>query len=154
MNSNKRTIRFTQAGYDDMRNEFNTLNASRAEAVQLLQKAREMGDLSENGAYKVARAKLSSVDRRIRQLNRILHWAEVIQVENKEVAAMGSTVVIEDSIGTKQYLLVGGFESNLDKGRISINSPLGKALVGKRKDDAVQFHAPSGLKIYKVVKVE
>lgn len=148
-----RKIQFTKQGYDDLMKEKADLDVRRAGAVEELAYARNMGDLSENAAYKVARSKLSGIDRRLRQINNVLRKATVIEAPKDGYADIGAQVVFTDGAEEKKVVLVDGWESDFTKGKISIHSPIGKALRGKRAGDPVAVTTPSGEKKYKIVSV-
>ncbi len=145
---------FTKQGYQDLVNEKNKLTKSRIDAVANLKTAREMGDLSENAAYKVARSKLSSIDRRLRFLTKILDNAYVIETKFNGTVDVGSLVTVETNNGTVTYQIVNSHESDLTHGKISYYSPVGKALVGKRVDDVVEVITPNGKNFYKIKEIK
>ncbi len=128
-------VLFTQKGYDDKKKEYEDLLASRPDAVKDLAKAREMGDLSENGYYKGARLKLSQVDRQLRQLKQLLKIAKVHEAKEKDIVDMGTTVMLESNGKILTYEIVGTYEAHPGQGKISLNSPLGRAVAGKRKGE-------------------
>jgi transcription elongation factor GreA len=146
-------ILFTPKGYQDLLTRQKKLELERPAAVDDLQKAREMGDLSENGYYKAARAKLSFIDAQLRRSERLLKQAFVVQPKTKDEVEIGSQVKISDGQKTYQYDLVGGYESNPLKGTISHRSPLGRALMGKKEKEVVEVHAPNGVKKYTILKI-
>ena len=153
---------FTKQGYEDLINEKNDLTKSRIDAVANLKTAREMGDLSENAAYRVARSKLSSVDRRLRFLTKILDNAYIMQVDFKGVVVVGCQVTVETKqlVETRQclvsttYKIVNSHESDITKEKISYYSPVGRALIGKRVNDVVEVTTPNGKIAYKIKDVK
>lgn len=128
-------ILFTKRGYEEKQKEYEALLAARPDAVKELAKAREMGDLSENGYYKAARFKLSDIDRHIRQLKHLLKIAKVQEAAAQGFIDIGSIVTIHDGKNEKTYEIVGTYESNPSEGKISYVSPLGKILMGKRRGE-------------------
>jgi len=146
-----RIIQFTKQGYDDMKKEYATLEAQRVDAVKDLKYAREMGDLSENAAYKVARSRLSGIDARLRRLTAVLKKVRVIEAPKDGYADIGSRVTFSDGTKDSTVTLVDGYESDFMKGKISIFSPIGKAMRGKRKGDPVRVATPAGEKEYRIV---
>lgn len=134
-----KVIYFTPQGLEEKKNEYEKLLLSRPDAVKELSKAREMGDLSENGYYKSAKFKLSDIDRKLRQLKFLLKIARVKESVTTGRVDIGSTVTISDGTTEKTYQIVGSYESNPSEGKISLDSPLGKALAGKRQNDVVNF---------------
>jgi|SRR3989338_5475059 len=145
---------FTKKGYEDLVNEQKELKKIRVEAVANLKTAREMGDLSENAAYKVARSKLSSVDRRLRFLTKILDNAYIIEVAFKGLVDIGCLVTVETKLGNFVYQIVNSHESDIAKGKISYSSPVGRALIGKRVDDEVEILTPNGKVIYMIKEIK
>lgn len=147
------TIPFTKAGYQKVLGEKAKLLAERPEAVDHLKKSREMGDLSENGYYKASRAKLSSIDARLRRVERLVRLGRVVEATGTDAVGIGNLVTITDGTNQFTYTLVGGYESDPAQKTISHISPLGRAIVGKKKNDAVEVFAPSGKKTYTIVDI-
>ena len=148
-----RKIQLTKQGYEDLVQEEKKMQADRILAVKELQRAREMGDLSENAAYRVARSRLSGIDNRLRRVKGILKWAVVIQAPLDGFADIGSRIVIHDGDEEKTITLVDGYESDFMKGKISVYSPIGKALRGKREGDKVTVATPAGQIIYSILNI-
>lgn len=145
---------FTKKGYEDLINEQKELKKNRIDAVANLKTAREMGDLSENAAYKVARSKLSSVDRRLRFLTKILDNAYIMEVDFKGVVDVGCLVTVETNSGEQTYQIVNSHESDIAHGKISYYSPVGRALIGKRVNDVVEITTPNGKIYYKIKEIK
>ncbi len=145
---------FTKQGYQDLVTEKNELTKTRVDAVANLRTAREMGDLSENAAYKVARSKLSSVDRRLKFLTKILDNAYIIKVDFNGSVDVGCLVTVETNSGNFIYQIVNSHESNIAAGKISYYSPVGKALIGKRVNDVVEITTPNGKISYQIKKIK
>lgn len=137
-------IPFTQAGLDKVVAERDKLLAERPEAVSNLQKAREMGDLSENGYYKESRARLSFIDGRLRYLDRLIRQAKIVT---------GGRVVLDDGAKTVAYSIVGEYESDPNQQSISLKSPLGQAIRGKSVGDKISVATPNGSKKYKILEL-
>ncbi len=120
--------------------------------------AREHGDLKENAEYHAAREKQSFCEGRISELEDKISRAEVIDVSKLDgnTIKFGATVTLIDSDTEKKvmYQIVSEYEANIDNNRISIISPLARALIGKKVEDYVEFHTPRGEKGYDVVKIE
>ncbi len=148
-----RRIPFTQKGYDKLLEEKKKLLGERPEAVDHLRKAREMGDLSENGYYKASRAKLSSLDGRLRHLEKLIRFGKVVQSANTGFIDIGSIVTINDGIEEKTYTIVGGYESDPSQKTISHLSPIGKALMGKKEGEIVRVETPTGRRTIRIVKI-
>jgi len=148
-----KSLRFTKQGYEDLQKRYQETLASRPDAVEHLRKSREMGDLSENGYYKSSRAKLSFIDRQLRELSSSLKSAIVVAPSDSSVIGIGSTVILIGDGIELEYDVVGDLEADPAKKRISLLSPLGLALKGKRIGDNVSLEAPSGKKTYRVKEI-
>lgn len=140
--------RFTKEGFEKIKREYEELLKSRPDAVMHLKKAREMGDLSENGYYKASRAKLSFIDHRLFQLKVFIKQAVVVDDAQGKSAGIGCKVTLSDGDKEISYSLVGDLEANPKEGKISLLSPLGRAIEGKVDGDIVEFKPPSGVKKY------
>lgn len=146
-------IQFTKVGFEKLKEEYKKLQEERPAAVLDLKKARDMGDLSENGWYKAARQKLSFLDRRLRELRYIMKYAHIVGATESETVEIGNIVTISDGKTEKTYQIVGGYESNPLEGRMSHVSPIGKALIGKKVDETIEVRVPSGVVSYIVRKI-
>lgn len=148
-----KSLRFTKQGYEDLQKRYQETLASRPDAVEHLRKSREMGDLSENGYYKSSRAKLSFIDRQLRELSSSLKNAVVVSPTDTTVIGIGSKVLLVGDGIELQYDVVGDSEADPAKKRISLLSPLGLALKGKKIGENVILEAPSGKKSYLVKEI-
>lgn len=137
-------IPMTQQGYDRARVELDTTMQYREEVLVRLQRAREMGDLSENGAYKAARFELTDTDRKIRRLKLLTLYGKVTAAPADGKIGFNSKVTVEQMGRQVEYHLVSEYEADPKQGRISLKSPIGKALLGKSQDDTVLVTTPSG----------
>ncbi len=146
-------IPFTKEGYQAILDEKKKLLGERPEAVENLRKAREMGDLSENGYYKASRAKLSAVDARLRHLERLIRYGKVVESAKTGFVDIGSTVTIHDGLKDLTVTIVGGYESDPKNHTISYLSPIGKAIMGKQKNDTVSVTIPSGVATYTITSI-
>lgn len=146
-------ILFTKLGFEEVCRQRDQLVSDRPAAVLDLKKAREMGDLSENGYYKSAKIKLSDIDRNIRQLSHIIKSAQVVTVGDKKQISIGSKVELELGEKIKKYEIVGEYEANPSEGKISYMSPIGRVLLGKKVGDKVEVQTPSGASSYIVKKI-
>lgn len=144
---------FTKEGFEKIKQEYADLQISRKPAVEDLKKAREMGDLSENGYYKGARAKLSSIDRQLRFLKHLISIAEVAETPDEQIVAIGKIVTLSDGKNTKQFSIVGSFESNPSEGKISLDSPLGKLLKDKAIKDTIDHIHLQGKTTYTIIEI-
>ncbi|MDE2025461.1 MAG: transcription elongation factor GreA [Patescibacteria group bacterium] len=146
-------IPFTQTGYDKLLTEKGQLVASRPVAVEELKRAREMGDLSENGAYKGARFKLSDIDRRIRHLDHLIKHAHIVSSSQTDTVEIGCMVVVASEGSQQTFSIVGSFESNPSNGTISHKSPIGNALIGKKIGEQVTVSVPKGIVTYTIISI-
>jgi len=146
-------IPFTKDGYQAILDEKKRLITERPDAVENLRKAREMGDLSENGYYKASRAKLSAVDARLRHLERLIRYGKIVESANTGFVDIGSTVTIHDGSKDLTVTIVGGYESDPKNHTISYLSPIGKAIMGKQKNDTVSVTIPSGVATYTITSI-
>jgi transcription elongation factor GreA len=151
--SDMNNIPFTKEGYEKLQDEHALLIVKREQVLDRLQKAREMGDLSENGAYKAARFELSSIDSRIRRVNRLLQFGEIVEAAKEDVVGIGTSVRVHDGKSAIEFFIVGGYESDPIKRKISINSPIGRALMGKKSGDTVVIEVSAGKITYKIEKI-
>lgn len=129
-------------------------DVKRGEVSRKIAEAREQGDLSENAEYSAAKDEQAKIEARIAELEELLKHAEVIDVEGgkKKAIAFGSTVTVLDleTNEKEEYMIVGSSEANILNGTISNESPLGAALMNKKKGDIVEIEAPVGMIKYKV----
>ena len=129
----------------------------RPRIIQAISEARAHGDLSENAEYHSAKEQQSHNEGRIAELEDKLGRAEVIDVSKLGGTKIkfGATVTLidEDTEEEKRYQIVGDMEADVKQGRISISSPIARALIGKKKGDAVEVNTPGGGKSYEILKV-
>lgn len=147
----------TREGLEKMQKELDELRSTkRAEIAQRLKAAIAMGDLSENSEYDEAKNAQAFLEGRILQLEQQIRTAQVIEKSAKDRVDVGSTVVIEDMEEHLQekVTIVGSTESNPFDGRISNESPVGRALMGAKAGDTVEAEAPNGVLKYKVIRIE
>lgn len=153
---NAKKIYLTKKGFDDLQKEYDDmLNKKRPEVVERLSAAREMGDLSENAEYTAAREELAFIDGRIEELEELLKQAELIADENHKTQAvdLGSQVVIKIGDRKETFTVVGEWEADPTEKKISHESPLGKALLGKTVGAEIEVEAPAGKMLYKIVSI-
>ncbi len=152
-------VPITAAGYDDLQEELKNLkNVGRPAIITAIAEAREHGDLSENAEYHAARERQSFIEGRIGELEDKLSRAQVIDVsklDGKDVK-FGATVTLadEETDEKKTYQIVGETESDISAGRLSVASPLARAIIGKTVGDSVEVATPGGAKDYEIVKVK
>src|ERR1035437_329355 len=147
----------TKQKYDELVTELKNLkNVKRKEVAEALDYARGLGDLSENFEYHEARAQQADTEDRIAKLEGILKNTTVVEDKHGEHAVIGSTVVVEKIDGSKKMtlMIVGSTESDIASGKISNRSPIGAAVLGKKKGEHFSFNSPSGKMEYKVMEVK
>ncbi len=145
-------IPVTKEGFEKLQNELKRLQAERPTAVKTLAEARAMGDLSENGLYTAAKARLRSIDNEMFRLEIQIKLADIRESDNRTVG-IGSKVEVSQEGAKTTYYIVGDYEANPLERKISQHSPLGRVLIGKKAGDTVQFEAPKGIISYKIEKV-
>lgn len=143
-------IVFTKTGYDHLKKEQEVLIALRPQAVEELARARALGDLKENGFYHGAKAKLRAIDSKLERIAQMLSVATVIEVKHTDRVSIGTIVGVFDGKTAQKFTIVGDTEANPSVGNISQNSPIGKALLGKKIGDTVVITIPSGQKTYTI----
>ncbi len=146
-------ILFTPEGYQKLKDDFERYTQKRPAAVVNLRTTREMGDLSENAAYHAARFELTDIDRNLRRLTYLIRFGVIVEKQINNVVDFGSTVTLDDGTRKMTFDLVGGFESNPKKEKLSIHSPIGKAIFHKRIGDRVTVKAPAGERNYTIVEI-
>jgi transcription elongation factor GreA len=148
----------TKKGYDRIREELERLKREeRPKIIAEIAEARSHGDLSENAEYAAAKEKQGFIEGRIRELETKLADAQVIETQNisTEKVVFGMTVVLMeiDSEERRKYTLVGQDEANLKDGKISVQSPVGRALIGHRVGESVKVITPSKTVEYEILEI-
>jgi transcription elongation factor GreA len=151
-------IPITRAGYEILQKELRQLKTvDRPNVIQAIEEARAHGDLSENAEYEAAKERQAFIEARVNELSFKLNNADIIDPETlpKDRAVFASRVLLEniDTGEDVEYQLVGPEESDINQGRISIASPLGKAIVGRRPGDEIVLQAPGGKRVYELVQI-
>ncbi|MGD8702054.1 MAG: transcription elongation factor GreA [Desulfosarcina sp.] len=151
-------IPMTRQGYQTLKKELEHLKSvERPQVIKAIEEARSHGDLSENAEYNAAKERQAFIEGRVSELGYKLGNAEIIDVDNlpKDRAVFACTVVLEnvDTGEDVAYQLVGPEESNIEKGRISVTSPLGKAIIGKKPGEEIVLNAPAGKRVYELVEI-
>src|SRR5581483_3460221 len=127
----------------------------RSEVAQYLHDAKEAGDVIDNAAYEDAKNEQARLEGRIQQLEQLLAKAKLIDQGRTDVVSLGSVVRLSTSEGREyKYTLVGAFEANPGAGRISNESPVGKALLGRKAGELVMVSTPGGVKEYTILSIE
>ena len=151
-------IPMTAEGLSRLETELRQLKSvERPAVIRAIAEARDHGDLSENAEYHAARERQSFIEGRIGELEDKISRAEVIDVSklSGKVIKFGAKVTLEDEDTGDQatYQIVGAEEADIDQGRLSITSPLARALIGKQTGDSVEVTTPRGSKAYEITKV-
>ena len=152
-------IPITNIGFEKLEEELRTLKSvERPTVIKSIAEAREHGDLSENAEYHAAKEKQSFIEGRIADLENKISRAEVIITKKlkSNTIIFGATVTLGE-VGKKKrkvYQIVGTEEVDVENGKISISSPLARALLGKKIDDSVEVYSPGGSKEYEVENIE
>ncbi len=144
-------------GYRQLEDELKRLRTERPQIVDAIEEARAHGDLSENAEYHAAKERQGQVEAQMAEIEDRLSRALVIDPStlSGDKVVFGATVSLIDEDEKKiRYQLVGQQEADAKVGRISYNSPLGRALIGRTVGDEVEFSAPSGDKYYEIQKIE
>ncbi len=147
----------TKKKYGELVEELKNLkNVKRKEVAEALDYARGLGDLSENAEYHEARSQQADIEDEIAKIDRILKNSVVVEDRHGEYAAIGSTVTVEkkDDHSKKTFMIVGSAESDMAAGKISNQSPLGAALLGKKKGESFSFNSPKGRMEYKLIEMK
>lgn len=147
----------TQEKYDELVKELEYLKkVKRKEVAEDLEYAKALGDLSENAEYNEARELQASTEDRISKLDMMLKNAVIMTLHHTDAVGIGSTVVLqrEGEKETRKFEIVGSEEADVLSGKLSIHSPLGEAMVGKKKGEVFSFVSPKGKMNYKIVDIE
>ncbi len=157
--SNKKTIKLTKQGYHDLKQELEELvNKKLPAVIDRISEAREKGDLSENTEYQNAREDKEIIDAKISEIENVLEKAEVVnKTRSKDTIGVGSEVTVYPkgkSNNKMTFTIVGQFEGDAEQGRISSESPLGEALIGKKVGEEAKVEAPAGEIVYHIDQVE
>ncbi|GGF71355.1 transcription elongation factor GreA [Terasakiella brassicae] len=152
-------IPMTAEGYAQLEIELKNLKSvERPAVIAAIAEAREHGDLSENAEYHAAREKQGFIEGRIKELEAVISVAEVIDTSqlSGDVVRFGATVMVADEETDEEttYQIVGQHEADLEKGKISVSSPLARGLIGKSLGDSVEVRTPGGMKSYEIIEVD
>jgi transcription elongation factor GreA len=152
----KKEFYLTKDGVEKLKSELDDLVKIQRPAVAArLKEAKEYGDLSENSQWDDAKDQQAFIEGRISEVENILRNVVVISApKKKDKVDIGSTVHLELEDGTQTYTIVGSTEANPTEGKISNESPIGKALMGKTKGEEVEISVPSGTMVYKIKHIE
>ena len=150
------TILLTAEGFLKLENELNDLKENqRPEVIKALKEARALGDLSENAEYDAAKNEQARVEGRIKELEYKLEHSRVMD-GNKDTVSIGSTVTVKyvDDDETEVYKIVGSLEADPFQNKISNESPIGKALIGKKVGEKVEVAVPDGINTFEILEIK
>jgi len=148
-------IGLSHKGYKKLQDELkDRITTVRSKIADEIEQARELGDLSENSAYKSAMESKDFNETKISELEEIIKNSEIIENEDISTVGIGSTVTLKNDNIKIKYDVVGENEADPTAKKISLNSPIGKAIAGKRKGDEVTVITPMGDVIYKLVSIK
>ena len=148
-----KAVSITKQGYADLVEEQTTMKKQRVITVADLSKAREMGDLSENGFYKATKMRLGQIDHRLEELDYYIKTARVIDKPDEGFVSISSVVTLQTDDGIVTYTLVGELEANSLEGKISHLSPLGKAIHHKKVGEVVEMNIRDIKRTYTILKI-
>lgn len=156
MQAVKKEFYLTDEGVTKLKEELADLvHNKRVEIATRLKEAKEYGDLSENIQWDDAKDQQAFIEGRISEIENILkHSSRIEHPKGSNIVTLGSTVHLELEDGVQRYIIVGSTEANPEQGRISNESPIGQALLGKKPGEEVEVEVPSGTLKYKITKVE
>ena len=145
----------TKAKLEELKEELQRLKKKeRLEVAERLKVAKELGDLSENAEYFEAREAQEQLEKKIYQLEDIVHNATIIKMtKGKDTVSAGATINVSSNGKSQVFTIVGASEADPSKGFISNESPIGKAFIGKKPGDKVDVETPIGKTSYKIVKI-
>lgn len=150
----KKLFRLTQDGVNELQAELDSLVAKRTDIADAIKSARELGDLAENSEYQSALAEKDRNEARISEIQNILQNVEIIKKPRGDSKIqLGSSVKLKNDGKTKEFQVVGTVEADPLNGKISDESPIGRALIGKKEGDSVEIQTPSETATYKIVDI-
>jgi len=148
----------TREGYENIKKDLEFLrNTKRPKILLAIEEARSHGDISENAEYEAAKEEYQFIQKKIGEYDEMIKQCEIVEIKRNPngVVDFGGRVELKnlDTDEEVAYTVVGPYESDLEKRRISMSSPLGRALLGKGVGDEVSFSAPGGERTYEIIKV-
>ncbi|MEK7071030.1 MAG: transcription elongation factor GreA [Patescibacteria group bacterium] len=148
-------VQITKEGLENLHKErAELIEVKRPTVIDRLQKARAMGDLSENSEYTSAKEELAFTEERIKEIEAIVKHAEVAEaMHSKSLIALGSKVTVEKEGHSDHFTIVGEFEADPVEKKLSYNSPIGKALIGKKVGEVIDVQVPAGNMTYKILSI-
>ncbi len=152
----KEEILLTADGYLELEEELNDLKLNkRSEVIKAIKEARSHGDLSENSEYDAARDEQAQLEARIQELEYKLEHAKIVDTSNKDLVNVGTTVVIKyvDDGEEEEYKIVGSLEADPFSNKISNESPIGTAIMGKKVGDVISVASPNGAYDVEIISI-
>lgn len=151
-------VPITKKGYQALKDELDYLKrVERPKNIKAIEEARAHGDITENAEFEAAKDRQAFLEGRVNELTYKLSRADIIDPQNlpKDHALFACSVLLEniDTGENVEYQLVGPDEANIEEGRISVSSPLGKAIIGKKPGDEISLEAPGGKRYYELVEI-
>lgn len=149
-------VLFTKEGLEDLRKELSELKQTkRPSLIDRIAKARENGDLSENVEYTNAKEELDLIENRISELEDVIVKAKVVSADDgsSKTIKLGSRVLVDVKGKDQVFIIVGEFEANPRERKISQESPIGQALLGKTEGEKIEVTVPAGTVLYQIKKV-
>ena len=148
----------TKEGFTALEQELKNLKGvERPNIIAAIAEARSHGDLSENAEYSAAKEKQSFIEGRIQELEAVISRAQVIDpsLNKGDIVRFGAVVLVvdEDTDKESKYQIVGDYEADIEENKISLSSPLAKALIGKEVGDVAEYTAPGGKKSFEILEV-
>jgi transcription elongation factor GreA len=152
------TVPITRQGLEKLRQELqNIITVERPKNIKAIEEARSHGDLFENAEYHAAKERQAMLEAKINELETAINTSEVIEIdrERSDKVVFGVTVELRNMATDDcvSYQLIGPYESDPDSGRISIASPLGRALIGKEEGDEVKLKTPGGVQEFEILEI-
>jgi len=144
----------SQKGKQKLKKELINLKDKRVEVAQKIKDAKEMGDLSENAEYHAAKEEQGFIESRIIEIESLLKSAKVLKPnKTKNQVGLGNKIKVKSKLGIQEYEIVGMNEADPVQGKISPNSPLGKAFFGAKINQEVEVNAPAGKTKFKIISI-
>ena len=154
MTHNNHKVALTKEGYDELASELDEIKRNKLpKAIERVAVARSHGDLSENSEYHAAREDLAFLEGRVEELEALVAKAQIIRPRSKKTVNLGNKVTVNGNGKSLIFEVVGEFEADPMSKKISHDSPLGRALIGKKVGEKVEYEAPVGKVVYKIEKI-
>jgi transcription elongation factor GreA len=152
-------VPITREGLEKLKQELHIiLTVERPRNIKAIEEARSHGDLNENAEYHAAKERQSFLEAKINELEMAINRSEVIEIDNEQTEKIffGKTVELRNIINNQNivYQLVGPYESDPENGKISVTSPLGKALIGKEEGDTIKVKTPTGVQEFEILEIK